>query len=88
MADITALRELDAAIKYADARAVQGLADYMRDAVSYLPDESRLGLVFMRFADSFETWARDRNSGGSGMHLTLVRLDKELDRLEDEDEGA
>jgi hypothetical protein len=85
MADLDQLRALDAQIRYAEKRAVQRLAEHLRDAVRDLPSESRLALKFVRYADEFELWATGRDMAPSAW-LTLHSLDKQLDELDDDGE--
>jgi hypothetical protein len=60
VADLDQIQELDEAIRYSEADALQALADHLRAAVKELPSESRLPLVFVQHADMCEHFADAR----------------------------
>ena len=82
MASLEDMQRLDAQIRYAEKRAVQRLAEHLRDGVRALPSQSRLALTFLREADTFELWATARNMEPSTW-VTLKRMEEELRDLDD-----
>jgi hypothetical protein len=85
MADLEQLQRLDAQIRYAEKRAVQRLAEHLRDAVRDLPSESRLALIFVRKPDTFELWATGGDVSVSTW-ATLDQMERELKELDDQGE--
>jgi hypothetical protein len=85
MADLKELQQRDAEIHFAEARAVHDFAEHLRDGVRDLPSESKLGLIFVRYADDFELWATGRNPWPSTA-LSLKKLERELSNLDDQEE--
>jgi hypothetical protein len=85
MADLDELHRLDAQIRYAEKRAVQRLAEHLRDAVRDLPSESRLALMFAQHARNLEACARE-NTPSLGADFELNELEQEFRDLDDEEE--
>ena len=83
MADLDQLQRQDAEIRHAECAAVRGVADHLREVVRDLPSESRLGLIFVRHADTLDVWATGREPAIS-TRVSLERMARELDELDDE----
>jgi hypothetical protein len=87
MATIEELEQLGGVLAEKEARALQGLVDYLRGSAEDLPDGSRLAVAFAVGAKKLEPWTTPRDAGLWGAHESL-KLINELNRLQAESEEA
>jgi hypothetical protein len=82
------LEQLGERLAVKEARALQGLVDYLRSSAVDLPDGSQLALEFATGAKRLERWATPKNAGLWGAHASL-KLANELDKLRaDQERGG
>lgn len=86
MASIDELERLDREIREADQRALQNLAEHLREAVRDMPSESKLALAFVRYARKFEMWANDGVHGDIWGMSSLHGLEREAGEIIDDDD--
>ena len=87
MANLDELQRLDVEIRVAERRAVEGLAEHLRDAVRDLPSQSRLALVFVQQARNLDSCARESTPRLGAKHY-LREIEREARDLDNDDQDG